>query len=424
MLLYFTAFWFSLAASNGFKFGPITGDATVGSPFTLAWTFDNNDDPHKVHLEQRLQSQNSGDGKTIPFSFPNGTLNGTVPVIFAVPEVHLVEAFQDGHDSPVATSSQITVSSAESAPSTTSLTAFTTSSSSSSGDSAPPTSSSITSADYNSAPSNSLAGSSGTNPTTSAMTNGTTTSASGANSNPSQYNVFTALAVPGITKTTESTALQSHTSASPSYNSNTSKSSSTSGSLSRTLRIVGATVGGFVFLLLLLAALVYILRRRSLRRKRYPTLFHRDRMVRKRSNASFSPLTPTKKDPETYTNFADVKKLASYSSRYKEELAPSPPPQEGCLEYSLPAPLGPRAETPSPIPAHTDRQMEIYDVLVKKNTDLIRLKTELRRGGDVKEEIEELKATIGGLEEALASPWALGYTDEMPYEVSRAMVPN
>ncbi len=147
-------------------------------------------------------------------------------------------------------------------------------------------------------------------------------------------------------------------------------------------------------------------------------------MVRKRSNASFSPLTPTAKDPDTYTNFADAEKHASYSSTDKEDIPPSPQPQKDCLEYSLPAPLAPRSETPSPIPAHTDRQMEIYDVLVKKNTDLIRLKTELRRGGDVQEEIEGLKATIRGLEEVLVSPWALGYTDEMPYEASRALVPN
>ncbi len=129
-------------------------------------------------------------------------------------------------------------------------------------------------------------------------------------------------------------------------------------------------------------------------------------MVRKRSNASFSPLTPTAKDPDTYTNFADAEKHASYSSTDKEDIPPSPQPQKDCLEYSLPAPLAPRSETPSPIPAHTDRQMEIYDVLVKKNTDLIRLKTELRRGGDVQEEIEGLKATIRGLEEVLVSPWA------------------
>lgn len=147
-------------------------------------------------------------------------------------------------------------------------------------------------------------------------------------------------------------------------------------------------------------------------------------MVRKRSNSSFSPLTPTTKDPETYTNSADVEKHASCGSTYKDDLAPSPQPQKGSLEYSLPAPLAPRSETPSPIPAHTDRQMEIYDVLVKKNTDLIRLKTELRRGGDVQEEIEGLKATIKGLEEALVSPWALGYADEMPNEVSRALIPN
>ncbi|KAK0471518.1 hypothetical protein IW261DRAFT_895100 [Armillaria novae-zelandiae] len=200
--------------------------------------------------------------------------------------------------------------------------------------------------------------------------------------------------------------------------------SSAPGSPSKTLRIVGAAVGSFVFLLLLLAALIYTLRRRRWHRKQYPALFHRDRMVRKRSNASFSPLTPTAKDPETYTSSADVEKRASRSSTYKADLAPSPQPQEGCLEYSLPAPLAPRSETPSPIPTHTDRQMEISDVLVKKNTDLIRLRTELRRGGDVQGKIEGLKATIKGLEDALASPWAFGYTDEMPNKVPRALVPN
>ncbi|KAK0190170.1 hypothetical protein F5146DRAFT_653570 [Armillaria mellea] len=124
MLLRSILFCVWLTASNGFMFGPITGDATVGSPFPLTWYFSNGEDSLNFYLEQRLVSQNSGDGTTIPFSFPNNsTLNGTVLVTFAAPGDHLVEAFQDGQDSPVAISEKIGVSNAESAPSTTSLTA-------------------------------------------------------------------------------------------------------------------------------------------------------------------------------------------------------------------------------------------------------------------------------------------------------------
>ncbi|SJL14928.1 uncharacterized protein ARMOST_18404 [Armillaria ostoyae] len=414
------AFCFCFATSIGFKFGDISTNAIVGTPFTLTWHLDQGEDPDKLHLQQRLKSQNSGEGKTLNFSFPtNGTRSGTVPVTFALSGEHLVQVFEDNPGSPNATSGTIVVSSPESGSRPSSIT---TSVALSTSVSILPTatssvpSASTTSQDTTYEPS--LASSS-------SQTTGTSLDAGGIpTSTVFTSNFRTATSATSSFNTIVTTSPRPNSSGTTTTYVSSVSVSPAIGSPSKTPLIVGATVGSFVFLLLLLAALVYTLHRRQWHRNKYPAIFHRDRMVRKRSNASFSPLTPTAKDPDTYTNFADVEKHASDSSTDKEDLAPSPQPQKDCLEYSLPAPLAPRSETPSPIPAHTDRQMEIYDVLVKKNTDLIRLKTELRRGGDVQEEIEGLKATITRLEEALVLPWALGYTDEMPYEVSRVLVEN
>ncbi len=79
-------FSFCVATSIGFKFGDITANATAGAPFTLTWYLDQGDNPDKLYLKQRLTSQNPGDGRNIPFSFPNnGTRNGTVTFTFEVP---------------------------------------------------------------------------------------------------------------------------------------------------------------------------------------------------------------------------------------------------------------------------------------------------------------------------------------------------
>ncbi len=78
-------FCFCFATSIGFKFGDISANAIVGTPFTLTWYLDQGDDPDKLQLEQRLKSQNSCEGKIPNFSFPtNGTHGGTVPVTFAL----------------------------------------------------------------------------------------------------------------------------------------------------------------------------------------------------------------------------------------------------------------------------------------------------------------------------------------------------
>ncbi|KAK0209886.1 hypothetical protein IW262DRAFT_1498175 [Armillaria fumosa] len=420
MVPHFILFSFCFATSMGFKFSHTTGNATVGTPFALTWYLDHSDDPDSLQLQQRLTSQNPGDGRPINFPFPdNGTSSGTVLVTFEVPGDHLVEVFQGDDEPPIATSNTIGVNSSESGTDPSSV------------------SSSVSSTTSTSGASTSSANSSPGDPVPLSTSSTIPTSSNGMMSSTDQYTTSISLTyTQNVTMTTrpvvstapvtETTGLTSQLPSQPfvSPPSNESMTSSAAGSSSKTVRIVGATIGSFVFLLLLLVALMYTLRRRQWHHKQYPAIFHRDRMVRKRSNASFSPLTPTAKNPETYTNSVDVEKYASCNSTYKEDLAPSPQPQQGCLEYSLPAPLAPRSETPSPIPAHTDRQMEIYDVLVKKNTDLIKLKTELRRGGDVQEEIERLKATIKGLEEVLVSPWALGYTNEIPNEVSRVLVPN
>ncbi|KAK0432450.1 hypothetical protein EV421DRAFT_1502098 [Armillaria borealis] len=428
MLVQFILFSFCFAASAGFYFDSIEGNATVGSPVTLTWHLNQDDDPDNLHLERRsLPYQQSGQGENIHFEFPdNGTNDGTLMVNFPSPGDYLIEVFNSNNGPPIYTSFKIGVSSSGYGSNPSSISA------SASASTSVLTPAAVTSSvvQISSASPSSSSGNSFTISTSFEVKMGgvisdsiamqpvlsTTAQPMTPTTSPFNTTVITTTK-PGSTTTYES-------SVSPSSSSKENTGSSAIGSPSKIPLIVGATVGSFFFLLLLLVALVYTLRRRKWHRKKYPAIFHRDRMVRKRSNASFSPLTPTAKDPDTYTNSADAEKHASYSSTYKEDLAPSPQPQQGCLEYSLPAPLAPRSETPSPIPAHTDRQMEIYDVLVKKNTDLIRLKTELRRGGDVQEEIEGLKATIRGLEEVLVSPWALGYTDEIPYEASRAPVPN
>ncbi len=79
-------FGFCVAPSIGFKFGDITANATAGAPFTLTWYLDQGDNPGKLYLKQRLTSQNSGDGRNIPFSPPsNGTRSGIVTFTFEVP---------------------------------------------------------------------------------------------------------------------------------------------------------------------------------------------------------------------------------------------------------------------------------------------------------------------------------------------------
>ncbi|KAK0445291.1 uncharacterized protein EV420DRAFT_970502 [Desarmillaria tabescens] len=133
-----------------------------------------------------------------------------------------------------------------------------------------------------------------------------------------------------------------------------STSSATNSSQSKIIPIIGATVGSFVFLLLLLCALVYILHRRQQKRK-YPAIFHRDMMVRQKRSESNLPLTPTVKDSDAYTNFGDAEKHTSYGSMDKEDIALSP---KDYLEYSLPVPtawLGNRSEILSPARAHANR---------------------------------------------------------------------
>ncbi|KAK0472938.1 hypothetical protein IW261DRAFT_1660035 [Armillaria novae-zelandiae] len=112
MLLYFFLFGFGFSTSAGFMFGAITENATVGTPFPLAWYLDQGDVPDKLQLQERLTTQNAGDGNPIPFSFPNnGTLSGTVAVTFAVPGFHFAIAFHDDAKSPIASSETIGVSS-------------------------------------------------------------------------------------------------------------------------------------------------------------------------------------------------------------------------------------------------------------------------------------------------------------------------
>ncbi|KAK0445313.1 uncharacterized protein EV420DRAFT_971793 [Desarmillaria tabescens] len=90
-------------------------------------------------------------------------------------------------------------------------------------------------------------------------------------------------------------------------------------SQSTSLPIIGATVGSFVFILLLLCALIYTLHRRQHRRK-HPFVFHRDMMVRQEHSESNLPLTPAVKDSE---NTGDAEKHALYGSTDKEDPAPS-----------------------------------------------------------------------------------------------------
>ncbi len=78
-------FCFSFATSNGFHFGPIEGNATVGTPFALTWHLDQGEKPDEIHLERRnLPSQQSGEGDSIPFP-NNGTRDGTLMVNFPSP---------------------------------------------------------------------------------------------------------------------------------------------------------------------------------------------------------------------------------------------------------------------------------------------------------------------------------------------------
>ncbi|KAK0190168.1 hypothetical protein F5146DRAFT_1122507 [Armillaria mellea] len=110
MLLYFVVFGFCFATSIGLKFDDITANATVGVPFTLTWHLDQGEDPYKVQFEQRLTSQNTGNGTALSFSFPSFR-DGTVPITFLAPGEHIVEAFTDDSASPIGSSNKITVSS-------------------------------------------------------------------------------------------------------------------------------------------------------------------------------------------------------------------------------------------------------------------------------------------------------------------------
>ncbi|KAK0209884.1 hypothetical protein IW262DRAFT_1301937 [Armillaria fumosa] len=110
---------FLLCYFHWLKLGEITGNAAIGMPFTVSWYLEQGDDPDKLHLEQRLTSQNPGDGKVISFSFPNnGIRGGTVAFVFATPECvsflqhrnHVVEAFDDSTGSIIVTSDAIAVS--------------------------------------------------------------------------------------------------------------------------------------------------------------------------------------------------------------------------------------------------------------------------------------------------------------------------
>ncbi|KAK0472973.1 hypothetical protein IW261DRAFT_1611350 [Armillaria novae-zelandiae] len=111
MFLYFFLFGFCFSTSAGFMFYAITENATVGTPFPLTWYLDKGDVPDKLQLQERLISQDLGDGQIVPISFPNnGTLSGTLSVTFAVPGDHFVEAFEDDPKSPIASSDVIDVS--------------------------------------------------------------------------------------------------------------------------------------------------------------------------------------------------------------------------------------------------------------------------------------------------------------------------
>ncbi|KAK0201302.1 hypothetical protein DFS33DRAFT_1358885 [Desarmillaria ectypa] len=409
MLLQFILLFFHFATSASFTIDPVKGNATVGIPLTLTWRIQQGD-PEEFHFELRNSTQQPGKGDPIPSTSPgNGIPNGIVTIYFLSPGEYTIEVVS-GEDDNVLTSQAIYVSNPDSGSN------FSHTMSSVSwdiiGTDASMTAKSVERTSFNS-PSISWSGESSTQ---------------------SPFHATESSLIVGITATTMTTTTANATKAtqsasqttsersiSTSSNSNKNSVSSAIGSRSKIHRIVGATVGSFVFLLLLLGALVYTLYQRQ-NRKKCPAIFHRDMMVRKRSlKVSFSPLTPTAKDSDTYTNFAHAEKRASYSSIEREDPAPGRQLQKEGWEYSLPAPLGNRSETPSPVHAHTDQQMELHDVLVKHKTELIRLKTELRRGGDVQADIEALKARITGLEEALKSPWALGYTDDMPDEVSRVL---
>ncbi|KAK0440442.1 uncharacterized protein EV420DRAFT_1131881 [Desarmillaria tabescens] len=412
MSLRIILFSFHFALSAGFSFDSVEGNlnATVGIPFPLAWHTDG--DQEVSHFEQTNSSQSSGQGVKIQPD-NNATHSGTVTLNFPSPGGYTIEAIDNkgsnmGGSPPILAinpdaGNNISLRPSSTA-SSTSTAAVTTSLSST--DQASSSSASSSSLGGSTVQSSSHDAESSFNAGSPSTTNIALTSSSDLS-----------YASDAVSPTSSESPLSSSSSSNP----NVTSSATSSGSLSETPKIVGATVGSFVFLLLLLGALVYTLLRRQHRRK-YRGTFHRDRMVRKHSNASFSPLTPTAKDSNTYTNFADIEKRASGSSIETEDTATGPDPKKECSEYSLPALPGNRSETPSPVLAHTDRQMELHDILVKQQTELIRLKTELRRGGDAQEEIDALKARIVGLEDALVSPWALRYTDDVPVEVSRVLV--
>ncbi|KAK0491869.1 hypothetical protein EDD18DRAFT_1358301 [Armillaria luteobubalina] len=100
MLLYLSLFCFCFATSIGLHFDEITANATVDTPFTLTWHLDPGEEPDELHLEQILNTRQPDQEQPISFSFPkNGTLNGTVPVIFTAPGYYLIQAFRGNNGS-------------------------------------------------------------------------------------------------------------------------------------------------------------------------------------------------------------------------------------------------------------------------------------------------------------------------------------
>ncbi|KAG7439441.1 uncharacterized protein BT62DRAFT_938995 [Guyanagaster necrorhizus] len=359
MLLLIVLSGLKFIISNGFSFDKISGNVTAGTLIELHWNLDSNSDTEELIFERRnLISQSSGQGDYIN-TVPNQT-NGTLNVTFPSPGKFLIEVVNKKTQSVRASSNT-----------------------------------------FYAAPRAETSPSSIVSPSSQGKTGSRASPSSG--SAPANGSV--------LSQTKTASFL------SPSSSSPHSETSSALSSQSRILEIVGAAVGTFVFLLVLLGTLIYTLHRRQ-RGKRYPAIFHRDMMVRKRSNPSLSPLTPTTKDSDTYSN-DNLGKDTSYNSRNapdRDDLA------KGFSEYSLPAPLGNRPETPSPVSAYTDRQMELHDVVVKLKMELIRLKTELRRGGDVKAEIDAVKRKITGLEDSFESAWALEHTHDIPINVSNMLI--
>ncbi|PBK79542.1 hypothetical protein ARMGADRAFT_1040714 [Armillaria gallica] len=114
MLLHIVLFYFCFATSAGFQFGHIGRSAIVGTPFTLSWHLEKDDDPEKLFFERRLKFSGSGEGDRLPFQFHNGTGVETMIVNFPSPGDYLIEAFNKNTDSPIAVSNTILVSSPDS----------------------------------------------------------------------------------------------------------------------------------------------------------------------------------------------------------------------------------------------------------------------------------------------------------------------